>query len=166
MPYVRIKDTLWKRVMSAVREVERRFGGGGVKDNTPYNVPIRMRVKSVGDDHLVCRTWDGTTEGTTDINVAKPFYLQKTPYHGKTITINGAALTFSYTNGFTRTVTKAGVPETQIIIPAYTHTGVVSGYGGEEIWVQAGVSGGTGVTVAGEVLKLQQVPDARMWAKQ
>ena len=35
----------------------------------------RLRVKSVQDDHLVCRTWDGTTEGTSDIKVAKPYVI-------------------------------------------------------------------------------------------
>ena len=35
-------------------------------------VPRRFRVKSEQTDHLVCRTYDGTDEGTTDVNVAKP----------------------------------------------------------------------------------------------
>src|SRR5678815_2608667 len=31
----------------------------------------RFRFKSMGTDHLVCRTWDGTNEGASDINIAK-----------------------------------------------------------------------------------------------
>ena len=38
----------------------------------PIAAPVRMRVKTIENDYLVCRTWDGTTEGTTDIPVAKP----------------------------------------------------------------------------------------------
>lgn len=127
----------------------------------------RLRVKSVNDDHLVCRTWDGTTEGTTDINVAKPYVLRKTPYHGKTITFNGVALTFTYTNGFTRTVAKSGGSETQIIIPAYTGTG--TGYGGEEIYAAFAP---TGLKInAGqsneEIIGLTDMNyDGRMWCKQ
>lgn len=32
----------------------------------PGNPPVRLRVKSVEANHLVCRSWDGTTEGADD----------------------------------------------------------------------------------------------------
>lgn len=44
----------------------------------------RMRVKSISDDYLTCRTWDGTTEGDDDIIVAKPWEMQKTAWSGTT----------------------------------------------------------------------------------
>lgn len=123
----------------------------------------RLVVQSVADDYLVCRAWDGTTAGTVDIYVAKPPWLRKTPYHGKTITISGVALTFNYTNGFTRTVSKSGGSETQIIIPAYTGTG--AGYNGEEIF--AAYIGVNGINdPSGKPIGLVEVYSGRMWAKQ
>lgn len=123
-----------QRIIEGVKRVEAMpssSGAGGPNQQGWNPFCNRLRVKSVSDDYLICRTWDGTNEGTSDIYVAKPYTLRKTPYHGKTITFNGTALTFSYSNGVTRSVSKSGGSETQIIIPAYTGTG--SGYGGEEI---------------------------------
>ena len=37
---------------------------------------LRLRVKSKTNDYLVCRTWDGATEGTANIFVAKPYMLR------------------------------------------------------------------------------------------
>lgn len=42
-------------------------GGAGAE---PY------RIKEVFDNHLRCRTWDGTTDGGTDVLIAKPFQLR------------------------------------------------------------------------------------------
>jgi len=41
----------------------------------------QFRVKSVQNDHLVCREFDGTTEGASDVLVAKPFNLRRTGWH-------------------------------------------------------------------------------------
>jgi len=62
-----------------VRELERfagRFpvrapvGGSGGAGSSPF------RLKSIQNDYLTCRTWDGTTDGSTDVYVAKPFLLR------------------------------------------------------------------------------------------
>lgn len=39
-------------------------------------IPYLMRLKSVEDDYVVCRTWDGTNESSGDIPVAKPWKLR------------------------------------------------------------------------------------------
>lgn len=130
--------------------------------NIPTSELIRFVVKSVSDDHLVCRTWDGTNEGTVDIKVAKPYILRRTPFHGKTLTVNGNTLTYSYASGTQRTVTKSGGSETQIIVPGYVATG--SGYQGNQVWA---ARCDAGVTVSGETVFLVDVNiDGRMWAKQ
>ena len=36
-----------------------------------------LRYKSGGDNHIVCRDWDGTTEGNVDVLVAMDPQLQK-----------------------------------------------------------------------------------------
>lgn len=43
------------------------LGGTGV---SPY------RIKSIHNDYLTCRSWNGTTDGTTDVLIAKPFLLR------------------------------------------------------------------------------------------
>jgi len=45
-------------------------GGGDAAGSSPF------RVKSIQNDYLTCRTWDGTTDGSTDVYVAKPFLLR------------------------------------------------------------------------------------------
>lgn len=163
-PWVKIPLEKYSELNRAAKKVNGAPDGNGANTrSTRHDGGIaRLRVKSVQDDHLVCRTWDGTTEGTYDIKVAKPPTLRKTPYHGKTITFNGSALTFSYSNGFTRTVTKGTSTETQIIVPAYTGTG--AGYGGEEIYAEYCP---TGLLIGGEVVGLvDKNIDGRQWAKQ
>lgn len=53
------------------------------------------------NDYLVCRTWDGTTLGSTDVNVAKPYTLRRGPFHGQTI----SGVTYSYITAQRRTLT-------------------------------------------------------------
>lgn len=162
------------RIARALRAFENERGdGGGSAFGSPgliFQFAL-FRVKSVSDDYVVGRILDDAAtqnEGTVDIKIAKPNVLRKTPYHGKVITFNGSALTFSYTNSTTRTVTKNGIPETQIIIPAYTGTG--TGYVGEIIVAATGLP--TGVRLnAGQsneesLVWLDLNFDGRMWAKQ
>lgn len=135
--------------------------------NIPTSDAIRLRVKSVSNDHLVCRTWDGTNEGTVDLNVAKPYILRCTPFHGKTLTVNGNTLTYSYSSGTQRTVTKGSSSETQIIVPGYVTTG--SGYGGSEIYAErcdTGVVLNAGQSNEERLDLIDKNIDGRMWAKQ
>jgi hypothetical protein len=45
-------------------------GGSGAKVSGPY------RIKSVQTDWVTCRTWDGTTEGATDVYVMKEWKVR------------------------------------------------------------------------------------------
>ena len=57
----------------SVRLIEVDLGsGGGGGASGPY------RVKDVEDDYLVCRTWDGTSEGTDDVYIAKEYKHRNT----------------------------------------------------------------------------------------
>ena len=55
-------------------------------DAEPSQQLIRMKVKSIENDYLVCHTWDGTNEGTDDIHVAKPHELRHDVNHYAWIT--------------------------------------------------------------------------------
>lgn len=83
----------------------------------------RFKITSItNNDYLVCRTWDGTTLGGTDVNVAKPYQLRRNPFHNKTI----SGITYVYTAGNPqrRTLTHAGLTppnaaSEEFITPAY-----------------------------------------------
>ena len=73
----------------------------------------QLVVKSVGADHLVCRTLDATgTEGTSDVYVLKPWLLRRTPFDG--LSVNGVS--YSYSTNSYRT---AGGEEEQEITQEY-----------------------------------------------
>lgn len=135
-PWVKISKSRYDQIARATDRVNGMPVTEAPTQNReqPPNNWVRMVVKSVSDDHLVCRLWDGFTEGTVDIKVAKPWDLRKKPFHGKTRTIGSNTFTYNYTSATERTVTKStSGSETQIIIPQYVATGEVA-FKGNEIW--------------------------------
>ena len=93
-----------------------KAGGGGT-------FLRRLRLKEVGNDYLRCRSLDGTTEGTTDLYVARSFELRRTPFDAQTIAYSADgdvfSATFAYTSATKRTKTISGVAEVQVIVPYY-----------------------------------------------
>lgn len=82
---------------------------------------IRVRLKSVEDDYLVCRDWDGTNEGATDIYVAKEFHARTSR---ASATVVGDTHTYTYAAGDdtlnkVRTVDDGTETEDQIIVPPW-----------------------------------------------
>jgi len=109
----------------------------------------RFRYKSMGPDYLICRTWDGKTEGTEDVKVAKPYLLRRSTKR--------TGYTYIYTTDYMRTSIKTsdGSGELQVIVPAYLKN--------DEIWA---AKADTGVTVGGvDVTYIDLNLDARAWAK-
>lgn len=117
---------------------------------------VQMRIKNTSDypDHLVCRKWDGTTEGTVDINVAKPWFLRRTPFDGQT----RAGVTYTYTSHVQRTADDGSGTETQVINPSFVLNDV--------IYVVRDIEGGTDVTEGGEPVVWLAEYAGRAWAKQ
>jgi len=120
----------------------------------------RFRLKAVYHDYLECKQLDGTTFAPeVTVKVAKPYNLRKTPFHGKTI--NG--ITYTYTGTQSRTKTREGATENQVITPAYQVA--VPGYDGDEIYA-CKPSGGTGVKIDDEDVIWLDINNAgRAWAK-
>ena len=117
----------------------------------------QYRVKSVQDDHLVCREWDGTVEGAGDVKVAKPFLLRKTPFD--TLTRNG--ITFAYTSSTERTATEdsSGDIQNQIIVSSYQVDDL--------IYVIGNVAGGVDTQDENSVdlTRLDLNVDGRAWSR-
>jgi len=83
----------------------------------------QAKIKSTGDDHLVCRLLDaGGSEGDTDLYVMKPWLLRKSPFDGQTV--NGVS--YTYSDAHTREATPSGGdPETQKITQDYYTNAVI-----------------------------------------
>lgn len=86
------------------------------------NPVTRLRVKEQFPDYLRCHTWDGTTEGTDDVLVAKPPKLRNVDEE----TLDGTLYTYEYTNSGTdkyvervSTNTDDDTEETQRIVPRF-----------------------------------------------
>jgi hypothetical protein len=99
-----------------VTNVNRGHGGAESPRQVPGRWPVGLIVQAnvveQGGDWIKVLTWDGATEGTTEIVVAKPYLLRRsiTSWNG---------ISYTYTSDSERTATKSPDSETQVIVPAY-----------------------------------------------
>lgn len=113
------------------------------------------KVKSDGGNYLVCRTWNGTAEGPTDVNVAKPHGARQPASE----TLGGVTYNYTYSSGpdslnDQRESDDGSTQEDQIVTPLWTVDGLI----------QVMQTNFSGVTVSSADLKLIEV-SARCWAK-
>ena len=87
---------------------------------SPTGSITQLRFKSYHSNYFTCRTWDGTTEGSTDVYVSVPFKLLEITGE----TIDGDSYTYAYSNDANgnrvRNIGKTGSPlfsENQLIVP-------------------------------------------------
>lgn len=77
---------------------------------------VQLKVKTVADNHLVCRTWDGAEEGNSDVLVAMPPTLRRTSFDGQMV----AGWTYAWIGPAARLATRPGYTSTnQSIWPDY-----------------------------------------------
>lgn len=128
--------------------------------------PLMYRIKSVEDDYLVCRTWNGTSEGGSDVNVAKQYKLRTSI---SSENIFGTSHTYTYSNYASVTnVDGSGgsgsgnrvrhdddgsTTEDQMVIPIWNLNDIIFA-----------AAATTGVTVGGNDVGLIQQSDSRQWA--
>jgi len=112
----------------------------------------RFRFKSMGTDHLVCRTWDGTNEGASDINIAKSPKLR---FSITSETIDVLTITYSsYNTGSQTRVATGTISENQAIVPRFLVNDIIYA-----------VSASTGVSVSSTPVSLIDLNlDARAWS--
>ena len=104
-----------------------------VRPEKPYAFTRQMKLVSIHGDYLICHPWDGATESDRELLVAKPYLLRRTPFDGETR--NG--IDYDYHTHVTRTATKGGETEDQIVIPRYVT--------GDILYATFNVAGGTSV---------------------
>lgn len=123
-------------------------GGGGATAS-------EYRLKSVQDDYVVARTWDGTNEGSTDIYIAKPYRLRisLTSEDGYSYTYGG-----SHPNK-SRTKTLGGDSEVEYAIPRWVVNEVISAMPAQTSVTTIEGHGSKRVT-------LIMVDSTKAWAKQ
>lgn len=134
--------------------VPRQVTGQGRPSTEAGSLVAKFKLaQSAADfpDHLVCRTWDGTTEGETNVLVAKPWELRRTTFDGTTY----GGVGYTYSSPVTRIGVIGDEEESQLIIPRY----IV----GDILVADKNVIGGTGVTVNGTSLEWEVRIGARAW---
>lgn len=164
-PFRDLSAADWRAVVSALQTLSTQSVSGGAgfmlgPDGAHMRSPLivaatgiavqRFRIKGwLGDDYLVCRTWDGATEGDTDILVAKPWDLRLMPFHEQTV--NG--IYYDYETSIRRLADDGDATEWQVITPDY--------FTDAEVYAVKDPRGGTGVDFA-DWLSV----DARAWAEE
>lgn len=154
-----------ERIVRVVRKVEHDHPGmvrGRGGDDFGAMEVVQFRVKSIDNDHLVCRLWDGETQGTADIRVAKPYELRVTPFNLKTI--DGFSYVYPSVS-YERTVTDTSDSSTedQVIVPEYRLP--VDDYEGCIIYAITPVMGLTVELNSTETVWLDINADGRAWAE-
>lgn len=161
LDYRRINQAIGEAAFARNEASQRRYAIGRPGNFAPDGGAWRFRVKGVYSTYLVCRSWDGDTEDTTDVYVAKPPHLRWYPYDWPGMTIIGHDVTFVWStleNNIDGQRTASQTDEThqvEIIVPVWQWglndsgfgTGVLGGY--DEIWADT-PAGGTGVVTAFE----------------
>ena len=122
-----------------------------------------FRVITIADDSFVAAESDGVTDSSTQVTIAKPYKLRRTPFHGMTLAFTFGTTAYSIAYAYTavgyRTATilapvaQAG-SERQAIIPLYR--------AGADLIFAATSENGTGVTGA-DWIDLNA--DGRAWAR-
>lgn len=112
-PGLRTHDT----THGTIHELDPALPPYGESEPPPAAVSLqRFRLKAIAAGVLVCRTWDGTTEGNTDMIVAMPTKLQPVAYEF----IDGRLLVYTYPSNVDRIASSNGIPdEQQNIVPRF-----------------------------------------------
>lgn len=142
------------RMMTGVgppRQVAARVGGGAAIVSAVAQFKL---TQSAADfpDHLVCRTWDGETQGDDDVLIAKPWLLRRTPFDGR---LRGS-IRYTYQTPIHREARIGNNSEDQIIIPAYRIDDL--------IYASKAIVGGTSVIWEDVPLDWLAWTDGRAWA--
>lgn len=129
-----------------------------IAGDTTAAAQVQMyHLKSVEDDYLVCRTWNGVTEGATDVRVAKQ-YKHRLSLTSETVL--GVVHNYTYyehpdepypKNNAIRKVTDGTIMEYQMIIPPWCVDDIIFG-------ITCANTGVTGVTRL-------DISDSRIWGQ-
>jgi hypothetical protein len=115
------QHSIENRVLSGRGYRTRRTTAGIILDINPGKGGTGLglfRFKSMQNDYLVCRSWNGTVEGTQDVYIAKPPKLR---FSISTETIDGVVVAYSGYGPLTQTrnASGGGNSESQVIVPRY-----------------------------------------------
>lgn len=150
----RHETSILGRPPAKVKAGAKRPPGPPLSDIATEKQVAEALVKAIQNDILSCEFFDPTLGGSNGIvvNVAKPYLLRRTPFHGQTIFYpNGQSISYSYTDAQTRTATYGVDTETQMITPMYfineririvlCNTGLFDGSGEKVKWEDANTAG-------------------------
>ncbi len=155
-----------------------RVGGRNTIGLDYFNLPpsniygagiVRVQVTAIGEDYMECVHYDSINGGTgAAVNVAKPYLLQKAPFHAVQVSypIAGGTQDITYTYDATypewkRLADDGADSETQVITPAYwTETAPPCLL--HAVWWNMGQDDSSGNRI-----RFQDInSDARVWAQE
>ena len=146
---------------AALTKTSRGWSLTPIAQSSSLSLSGRYRLKSVQGDYITCRSWNGTTEGTQDI------YIAKDPQHRNSIvsaTKPDGPHTYSYGAGLdgnnilrTNTNTTSGQSETEYVTPLWTVN--------DDIFAVA-VSSTSVKDPNGNEITLLAISPSRQWASQ
>jgi hypothetical protein len=83
----------------------------------------QFRLVSIQNDFYTCVSWDGTTAGTQEIYIARPFEHRVSNFNGRTIDYSSDgdsfSASYSYESATKRTKTIGSTVETQVLYPLF-----------------------------------------------
>lgn len=137
-----------------VLDIESRGGSAAATGGTQYH------LKTVQSDYITCRTWDGSSDGATDIHIAKPYKWRNSIASDL---LQGITHTYTYTSNVdglgvdnvSRINSWSSTSETEMMFPVWVFNEII----------HAVPMNHTGVTVSGKELKLLMVSSPRQWGK-
>lgn len=160
-PGIRIRRSTTGTVIEAIA-----LGGGGRSAAAALTM---YKIRTLQNDYVVARTWDGTTRGETDTNIAKPPNFRLTFTEER---IDGFRIRYSYQDSNNRTANDGTNSEAQVCFPryivddaTYNSDGTIDTAGVltfEHIIYAMQVENGTGVSAASDWI---EVKPARVWAR-
>lgn len=164
---------LWRHVASAIKKVnliDRQISDLIARipsrrrmdvDSAVASATQMFHIKSIHDDYLTCRTWDGTTEGETDIYVAKCYNCRKSYTHQ---IVDGVDYTFTYASDNQRTSSDGTNSQIEVVYPRYTtYAAPSAGYHPPGTIFAFKSLNNTGVQVSG--VDVEWVEERRLWLR-
>lgn len=141
---------MFNDLLAAVNQLSR----GNALPSQIYGGPARGLIQMIiadvsEDDYLICNTWDGTTQGTIPIVVAKPYLLRNLAAW--------SAYTYTYLNPQQRTSNDGATDEDQTVTPLYVVDDI--------IYCQATNFTNIGDGVTTDMKLIDCNLDGRQWAK-
>lgn len=152
-------------IVHASNTARGQYTGQGASDFRGLSTSKMFLFTQFGPNDLTDRDFivgvelfeDGSSFGLTNIKIAMPFLLRRTPFDAG----SRAGISYTYTNNFTRSADDGGGPVEEIIVPSFEVGDVIFAHNAfphTRVHTDASDPGSPWIT-------LQMENDGRMWSR-